>query len=71
MKPDTMNQRARDMLLHGDQAMNQAAQDLNAPDSLQARQRAARKLLGSGPIDQNSRAYKNAQRRMLGLPPIE
>ena len=68
MKPDRASEQARDMLMNGDQAMNQAAQDLNAPDSLQARQRAARRLLAGGPIDINSKAYKAAQRRMMGLP---
>jgi hypothetical protein len=69
MKPDLLTQKSRDLLRNGDHAMNQAARDFNNPDSLQARQRAARRLLGGGPIDITSKAYKAAQRRMLGLPP--
>ncbi len=70
MKPDPLAQKSRDLLRHGDPAMIQAAQDMNAPDSLQARQRAARRLLGSGTtIDPNSAAFRAGQRRMLGLPP--
>lgn len=72
MKPDLLTQKSRDLLRNGDHAMNQAARDFNNPDSLQARQRAARRLLGSGTsIDPNSAAFRAAQRRMLGLPPIE
>lgn len=57
MKPDLLTQKSRDLLRNGDHAMNQAARDFNNPDSLQARQRAARLLLGSGTsIDPNSAA---------------
>lgn len=69
MKPDRANQQARDLLINGDQELIQAAQDMTNPDSLQARQRAARRILGTGPLDPTSAAYKAAQRRMLGLPP--
>ena len=70
MKSDPLAQKSRNLLMNGDPAMIQAAQDLNNPDSLQARQRAARRLLGSGTsIDPNSAAFRAAQRRMLGLPP--
>ena len=64
---DSMSKRARDALLHGDADLIQKAQDLLNPDSLQARQRAARKLLGTGPIDETSAAFRAAQRRLLGI----